>query len=85
MCPSRETYACAVCSEKLPREFVHRNRAGAYICHVCRAERENASLFERTWKRLLRRLHRIGRPVLFAAVGLALALMVAYLIVQLFS
>jgi hypothetical protein len=85
MCPSRETYACAVCSEKLPREFVHRNRAGAYICHVCQAERDNASLSERTWKRLLRRLNRIGRPALFVAAGLTLALMVAYLIVQLFS
>ncbi|MBI5899297.1 MAG: hypothetical protein HZB40_08740 [Rhodocyclales bacterium] len=85
MYPGRETHACAVCSEKVPREFVHRNRAGAYICHVCRAERNHAGMLERGWKRLLRRLHWIGRPLLYVGSSLALALVVAYLIVQLFS
>ena len=85
MCPSRETFACSLCSEKLPREFVHRNRAGAYICHVCQAERNQAGLFERAWRRLRRRLHWISRPVLYGVSSLALALAVAYLIVQLFN
>jgi hypothetical protein len=85
MCPSRETYACAVCSEKLPREFVHRNRAGAYICHVCQAERDNAGLSVRTWKRLLRRLEPDRWPGALLVARLTLALMVASLIVQLFA
>ncbi len=85
MCPSRETYACAVCSERVPRELAHRNRAGAYICHVCQAERNNAGIFVRLWKRLQRRLHKLGGPVVLATGSLLLALVVAVLIVQLFA
>ena len=85
MGPGRETYACALCSQKVPRELAHRNRAGAYICHVCQAERNNAGLFVRLWQRLLRRLHRLGGPVLYSVASLILALIVAVLIVELFA
>lgn len=81
--PGRPTYACSVCGDRVPREFVHRNRAGAYICHACRADQKNANILIRMGKRLQLKLLRIGRGTLYAATAFLVALAVAYLIVQL--
>ena len=81
--PGRPTYACSVCSERVPREFVHRNRAGAYICHACRAEQQNAGALTRLGKRVQRAALRVGRPTLYSVAAFLVALVVAYLIVML--
>jgi hypothetical protein len=79
---NRDTYACSICSNRLPRQFVHRNRAGAYICHPCQAAQANApyALRLRAWLRL--QLHRAGYTALKWGAGFALALAVAYLLVM---
>ena len=79
---NRDTYACSICSDRLPRQLVHRNRAGAYICHACQAAQTNAPyvLRLRAWLRLL--LHRAGYTMVYWGAGFALALTVAYLLVM---
>lgn len=79
--PSSERYACAQCGEKFPREFTHRNRAGAYICLSCRAVQRGAGFLERGATRLKLAAYRVGKPVLFTVGLLLLALVVAYLII----
>lgn len=65
----RDTYACSVCGDRRPREFVHRNRAGAYLCHPCWAVQRKKGFWVVTWTRLRLGLHRASRTALHVALG----------------
>lgn len=65
----RDTYACSRCGDRQPREFVHRNRAGAYICHPCWAVQRNKGFWAVTRIRLRMVLHRASRTALYVALG----------------
>ena len=75
-----DTYACSICGDRLPREFVHRNRAGAYICHRCQAVQQHRGFLAVTWLRLRLWLHRASRVALYFAVG-AVSLTVIVLVI----
>lgn len=65
----RETYACSLCGDRRPRDFVHRNRAGAYICHPCWAVQREKGAWEVTRIRLRLAWHRVSRTALYLALG----------------
>jgi hypothetical protein len=65
----RDTYACSLCGERRPRDFVHRNRAGAYICHPCWAVQRKKGSWEVTRARLRLAWHRASRTALLLALG----------------
>ena len=65
----RDTYACSVCGDRRPLEFVHRNRAGAYICHPCWAIQRKKGFWAVAWTRLRLATHRASRTALLVALG----------------
>ncbi len=65
----RDTYACSHCGERRPRDFVHRNRAGAYICHPCWAVQRKKGFWAVAWTRLRLATHRASRSLLYVVLG----------------
>ncbi len=65
----RDTYACSLCGDRRSREFVHRNRAGAYICHPCWAVQRKKGFWVVTWTRLRLVTHRASQAALYVALG----------------
>ena len=65
----RDTYACSHCGHRRPRDFVHRNRAGAYICHPCWAIQRKKGFWEVAKARLRLAVHRTSRTVVYLVLG----------------
>lgn len=66
----RDTYACSLCGHRRPRDFVHRNRAGAYICHSCWAIQRKKGFWVVAWTRLRLAVHRASLTAAYAVLGL---------------
>lgn len=80
----RDTYVCSHCGDRRPREFVHRNRAGAYLCHPCWAIQRNKGFLVVTWTRLRLATHRASHAALYVALGgLSLTVLVLALVMLL--
>lgn len=79
---SRETFACSICGERVTREFVHRNRAGAYVCFPCRAVQRNAGYLERVGLRLRLAIFRGGRTLAYLVAIILVALVIALILVE---
>jgi ribosomal protein L37AE/L43A len=81
----RDTYACSHCGERRPRDFVHRNRAGAYICHPCWAVQRKKGYWEVTRVRLRLALHRASRTAVLLALGALSLIAIVWVLVMLFA
>lgn len=81
----RDTYACSLCGDRRPREFVHRIRAGAYICHPCWAVQRRKGFWVVAWTRLRLSLHRASHAALYVTLGGLSLTVVALVLVMLLA
>jgi hypothetical protein len=78
MDPASNMRICTICGARVRREDCHRNRYHEYICHTCRATRRQPA----TTKRILGRLRRHKRKILYAAMVFLVGLSVSVFIVK---